>query len=298
MPQKHVGMEGVQRLRDEVVTLCAEIERMPEENKIINIPVGATGSAAGLPFEDWFYQELRSRITGLGFEIFRPFDFVLYIINEIIDQRRIPLDQLRNNVWWWSIQQFSESLIKRVREGERPKQQQAMGDIIVKYGIDLNDVVLINVKATEVDKRGKPVGRPPNIISSLRLLEFLHRLFTKHRNLIDKVNIWLVCFHYYRPRPGIAKIHKAIFRDLFKLDLSKAPSINFDAAIQIQWHVEEMIEDPSLTIEKFAIILARKLLDEWERFYQKRDRKIRKLTEELLQAIRNSCRQSTLDNRF
>lgn len=99
---------------------------------------------------------------------------------------------------------------------------------------------------------------------------------------------------YYLPKGNKVQICKTYFRDLFKLDLNKAPPINFDAAIQIQWHLKEMVEDENQTLDRFAIELGKKYLKEWEIFKKQRDEKITKVINKLFNAIKEGKKQKTL----
>jgi hypothetical protein len=226
-------------------------ERDESKKPVIKIPEGATGSAAGLPFESWFKDELSRRIT--KYKVFGRIDFIRYIIQNFL--KNIGLDKLHEITWWARLQQFSAENVRRIENGEEPKLQQALGDIVIKYGDDLNDIVLINVKATE-ERDGRPVGRQPNIVSAFRLLEFFLEVFEKKPHLADKVNTWLVGFYYNPIGNGRVRIVNCRFVNMFKLDLEKAPKINFDAAIQIQWHVGDMVEREDQTLEEFAQKLA------------------------------------------
>ncbi|MEM5867286.1 MAG: HincII family type II restriction endonuclease [Candidatus Aenigmatarchaeota archaeon] len=283
-------MGDVEEIRKVIKDLCLELNEMNDEDKpVIEIYKGATGSAAGLPFEIWFKEILSRRIK---YEIFERLEFMRYIVENYLLEKT-SLKEFCKNVWYGEAQQFTRNAIARIKKGKEPKLQQTLGDIILKYGKDLNDVILLNVKATEIDENGKPVGRAPNIVSAYRLLKFLANVYKKI-GLIDKINVWLVGFYYLPIEGNRVQIRKCYFRDLFKLDLNKAPPINFDAAIQIQWHLNEMVEDENQTLDKFAIDLGKKYLREWENFREKRDEKIKKVIDELFKAIEMSRKQRTL----
>lgn len=277
-------MEDVEKIYYVIKNLCSSISEADEAGKpTIEIPRGATGSAAGLPFENWFKESLSGKVD---YEVFERLEFIRYVDKNYLRKKSVNLNELRKNVWWWEPQQLSEKVIERIRMGERPKLQQALGDIIVKYGEGLNDIVLINVKATEVGRDGKPIGRQPNIVSALRLLNFLVDIFTEKIILKNKINIWLVGFHYLPKEENKVQIRNAYFKDLFKLDLERAPPINFDAANQIQWHLNEMVENQNQTLEDFAIKLGEKYLKEWKEFMKRRDEKVEKIVKKLKDAIR------------
>jgi len=288
-----VYIMGVEEIRQNIKELCLQINEFDEKNKpIITIPGGATGSAAGLPFEDWF-RGILSKNTKDG--VLGKLEFVKYIMENYLCKTN--LESLLKDTWWGKLQQFTHETIRRVEEREEPKLQQALGDIIVKYGDDLNDVVLINVKATEINDNG-PIGRPPNIVSAFRLLEFLTELFDEKINLIDKVNVWLAGFYYIPIGSGKVRIEQSHYRDMFKLDLEKAPPINFDAAIQIQWHLGDMVEREKQTLDEFAKELGEKYLNEWKSFKKRRDEKMEKIVNKLFSAIERNHAQKKLSDSF
>jgi hypothetical protein len=279
---------GLENISKSIEELCREIDRAgPNRKPVITIPKGATGSAAGLPFELWFTTQLKKRIK---YTVFGSIDFMKYITQNFLSS--MELDELVRTTWWARLQQFTNKKIERIRKGEEPKLQQALGDVVIKYGEGLNDVVLINVKATEVSGQ-TPVGRPPNIVSAFRLLSFLLEMFEKKPQLIDKINVWLVGF-YYQPLPNKkVKIIRCYFLDMFKLDLEKAPEINFYAAIQIQWHLHDMIENKDQTLAEFALKLANKYVTGWSAFVKGRDEKLKRLVQRLQKAVEKTNNQKS-----
>lgn len=282
---------SLEEIRQSIKELCIEINKSDENKKpVISIPVGATGSAAGLPFELWFKNEMSGRTK---YKVFGRIDFMKYVIQSFLEN--IGLDELHKTTWWSRLQQFSAENIRRIQSGEEPKLQQALGDIVIKYGEDLNDVVLINVKATEASD-GRPIGRPPNIVSAFRLLNFFLEIFDEKSHLVNKVNTWLVGFYYNPIRNGRVRIVSCHSVNMFKLDLDKAPEINFDAAIQIQWHLGDMIEREEQTLEDFAKKLADKYWGEWKAFTQRRDKKLEGIIQRLLSAIKKVHTQKRVSN--
>ena len=251
------------------------------EKPTISIPSGATGAAAGLPFEKWFKVELAKETKH---KVFDKLEFAKYVIG-VLESKNQNLNSLRKNTWWAKVQQFTPATIERIKRGEEPKLQQPLGDVAVMYGDDLNDVLLLNIKATEAKENGEPVGRPPNIVSAMRLLKFFVELFDKKPHLTEKANVWLVGFDYIPMGGGKVRIEQAHFKSMLKLDLEKAPPINFDAAIQIQWHLNDMVEDETQSLGDFAKKLANKYRDEWKTFTNRRTDKLENIIKKLLPAI-------------
>jgi len=280
---------SVEEIREKIQKFCIEITESNEtEKSTLSIPRGATGSGTGQPFENWL-QNLLPEI--IEYQVFGKFDFAKYVIKNYLNNKS--LTSLLKTTWWAAFQQLTPSSVRRIEEGEQPKLQQAFGDIIVKYGDDWNDILLIDVKATEISN-GKPTGRPPNIVSAFRLLRFFAGLFDEKAHLIEKVNVWLIGFDYIPVGNGEVRINQAHCKDLFALDLDKTPSINFDAAIQIQWHLRDMVEREDQTLEEFARGLANKYLDDWKAFTNRRDKQIEEIVEKLLAAIKKSHAQKRI----
>lgn len=63
------------------------------------------------------------------------------------------------------------------------------------------------------------------------------------------------------------------------------PPINFDAANQIQWHIKDMVENPSVDKLTFFKSIAKKYLDEWQKFMSLRTSDVRNLVGELERLI-------------
>jgi hypothetical protein len=239
------------------------------------------GSAAGIPFEEWVVNALKS----CKLNAFLQEGFVEYVVKEL---RELGFSSFIENIvfekTWWGSYVVSESQLKAALINEKPTvYQQSLADVIVFYGSDvtrdLNDVLIINVKSHDVSK----LSRPPNIISALRVLEFGKDLLTKaqyYPDFIDKANIIFVGI-YYSIKDNIGRIVDIYVKDFFKLDVNKMPPINFDAAIQIQWHVRDMVENSTIDRITFLENLAKKYLIEWQKFMRERTKDIENLINEL-----------------
>ncbi len=270
----------IEEIQEELEDYCNRINGLAKSEKPrINILSRATGSAVGTQFERHFQGEI---VDILNVDIFNSLEFVQYVINEYLSQ--MPLAKLRKKVWWAELQQISDNAVKRIQRGEAPKLQQAFGDIILKYDNGPNDIISLDIKSTEVSN-GRPTGRDPNIVSAKRLLEFFTELFSTKSHLVDKVHIWFVGFDYTPLGGGEVRIEKAHLRNLLKLDLDKAPPINFDAAIQIQWHLNKMIERKDQTLDEFAERLSEKFQAEWKLFTARRDKTLNEVITRLDNAI-------------
>jgi len=263
-------------------------------NKIVHgVSKRAHGSAAGIPFEEWVVNTLKS----CKLNAFLQEEFVEYIVKEL--QKSGFSNVIKNIVFektWWGSYVVSSEQLEAALKGKKPSvYQQSLADIIVFYGKDvskdLNNILVINVKSHDISKP----SRPPNIISALRVLEFGKDLLIKtqrYPDFIDKANIIFVGI-YYRIDNNNAHIIEMHVKDFFKLDVNKMPPINFDAAIQIQWHVRDMVEDPAIDKLTFLENLAKKYLNEWQRFVGERTRNIGSLINELNKLIEAYRKQQT-----
>jgi hypothetical protein len=270
-----------------IYELCSELNKA-KDKPIVNLKKGASGSAAGLPFEDWAYNKLKERFRE-PYRLFNTYDLAEYLTYNILN--KTSLSELRGKTWWVGLQQLTEETIQEIRLGRRPKFQQALGDLILQYGDDINTVALLNIKSSELGD-DRPQGRPPNIVSAYRLLEFLAELIDEKYHLIDKVAIYFLGFYYKRIDEEHVSVDRCYLRNLFKLDVKKAPPINFDAAIQIQWHIMDMVEKEQSLLD-FAEQLAEKYLEEWRAFTNTRTRKIERTIDNLRKAIKKYKSQIT-----
>jgi len=105
------------------------------------------GSAAGIPFEDWVVNALKS----CKLNAFLQEEFIEYVINEMREPGFSSKD-VKNIIFeetWWGSYIVSESQLEAVLKGKKPRiYQQSLADIIIFYGEDisrdLNDVLIIN----------------------------------------------------------------------------------------------------------------------------------------------------------
>jgi len=264
------------------------LDRYP--NKVTEIPERRHGSAAGLPLEEWAWKALRDPNCYL--KAFLQEEFVGHVVVELRNRHFSP-DAIKNIIkrtTWWGDYVVSDSQLNAALNDKKiPIYQQSIADIIILYGEgediirNLNDVLIINVKSHDVSRP----SRPPNIISALRVLEFARDLLRKSQqypDFIEKANLIFMGI-YYRTKDNYAQITEVYVKDFFKLDVKRMPPINFDAAIQIQWHVKDMIEKPDIDKLTFFEGLARKYLDEWQKFMKERTTQVEDLVNELKRLI-------------
>jgi len=263
--------------------------RDPNKGRVL-ISRRATGSASGLPFESWTRDMLRS----CGFLAFLQEEFLEYVVKEMKHKGYASnrIEYMITKETWWGLGNYvisSSQLDAALRGRKIPTYQQSMADIILFYGNDivqdLNDVILINVKSHDIDRE----SRDPNIISAKRVLEFFKDLLeksirSKSPQFIDKANLWFIGI-YYKRYEGYSKIVGIYVKDFFKLDVTKIPVINFDAAIQIQWHVKNMIEREDIDKLSFIESLANEYLKRWQEFVKRRTIKLEETVNELKRLV-------------
>ncbi len=271
------------------VELCFYSAIKDSEKRKVAVSRGATGSASGLPFEPW----ARDILQECGFSVFLQEEFIGTVVREM-RKRGYTNDKISYIIrkrTWWGMKDYMVSrkqLEAALKNTDIPTYQQSIADIVLFYGNDivgeLNNIVIINVKSHDIDRK----SRDPNIISAKRVLEFFKDLLEKavtYPEFVDKANLWFIGFYYKRYR-SYSEIKEIYVKDLFKLDVTRIPVINFDAAIQIQWHVKNMIEKEDMDKLKFIESLAEEYLKRWQEFVQKRTQKLEETIQELKSLIK------------
>lgn len=292
-------MRGLTTLRSEVESCFHSIIKDPKRRKI---PVSrrATGSASGLPFEPW----ARDILQDCGFSAFLQEEFIDTLVREMRKSgyNDNKISYIIKEETWWGMKDYMVSrkqLEAALKNTDIPTYQQSIADIVLFYGNDIvsdhNDIIIINVKSHDIDRE----SRDPNIISAKRVLEFFKDLSKKavaYPDFIDKANLWFIGFYYKRYR-NYSEIKEIYVKDLFKLDVTRIPVINFDAAIQIQWHVKNMIEKEDMDKLKFIESLAEEYLKRWQEFVQKRTQKLEETIHELKLLIKKVKAKEGFSNR-
>ncbi|MBI4017098.1 MAG: HincII family type II restriction endonuclease [Candidatus Aenigmarchaeota archaeon] len=228
----------------------------------------AYGHEAGMPFEEWVKEFLLKN----KWKVFFPNEFIEENL-QIIGQDEEKIEEFLDSTWWSSLlrtkQQIKDFLVNKPVK----RWQQEGADLVLFYGKDMKSdfekVILINVKSHEISR----LSRAPNIMSAQRLLEFCHEIISRedYQELLKKLDLWFMGIYWENHSSG-AIIKEAHIKDLFKLDIKQIPQINFDAAIQIQWHVKEMVEKEQ-TKEQFIGDLADSFLEQWQHHSQQKQSK-------------------------
>lgn len=249
----------------------------------------AYGHEAGIPIEEW----VKSSLENIDWEllVYFPDEFLKEVFSKI-GRKEDEIKSILQKTWWGfrfngDRLLVTEKQIKSfIRNGVVERWQQEAGDIVLFYGndilSDINKVILLNVKSHNIKRE----SRPPNIMSAERLLKFFNSLLNRSDayEILEKVNLWFVGVGYEVTSTG-AIVKSVDIRDIFLLDLSKLPQINFDAAIQIQWHVKDMVE---ITQDKLSFIekLADTFMEQWLQHVKSKHTKYEELVKTLKDRVR------------
>jgi len=275
-------------LRKDIEEKCLREAVKDPKKRRVEVSQRASGSASGLPFEPWTRDILRE----CGYTAFLQEEFIGEIVKKLKDKgyKESKIEETIREKTWWGMKDYMISrgqLEAAFKGNEIPAYQQSIADIVLFYGKnlaeDLNDVIIINVKSHDIDRE----SRDPNIISAKRILELSKDVLEKaitHPEFINKLNLWFVGI-YYKRRRGYGEIQEVHVKDFFKLDVTKIPVINFDAAIQIQWHVKNMIEKDDIDKLTFIENLAKEYIKRWNEFSRRRTQELEKTIENIKSLI-------------
>lgn len=239
----------------------------------------AYGHKAGDHIEDWLIEILGKN----EWEVYPTHIFLEKVFSKIGKDGKKILESLKD-VWWGKILPTKKQITAFVNGEKARKHQQAWADFVLVTDDkffddfkDLNKIILVNAKSHESSRD----SRDPNIMSAQRLLQFLHTItkLPDYQEIIGDVNYWFIGVVYSATDKG-GIIESISIKDLFKLDVSKIPQINFDAAIQIQWHVENMVEKEQTKIE-FIKNLSESFLEQWKKHSERKTKKYNALVKEI-----------------
>lgn len=229
------------------------------------------GHITGDAMESWIYDVFS---TMSEFQTFKPHDF----LNRLAERPDMDLEKFLNRVWWSKLLLIGKP--KPNDEAYKKTQQEGADLILCDNWENIHEdpnVVLVNVKSHNAGKS----SRDPNIMSALRLLKFLKNiLINSNRDIfLDQMSYWFVSVSHMDNH-----IKTINMRDLFLLDTTQIPLINFDAAIQIQWHVHKMIQIPTQTKLQFIEGLTSRFEFQWSHHKESKDR----IYGEMIKDIKNS----------
>lgn len=235
----------------------------------------AYGHSAGTPMEEW----VKTKLKEAGWEVYYPNEFLTKIF-EKIGKNQKKIEKYRNNIWWGKLL-IIKTQIKDFIDGKHlHRWQQEGADLVLirrDFFKDAEKIMLLNVKSHNIGR----ASRDPNIMSGQRLLIFLHELIQKEEveELLKNINLFFIGVDY-KVSGDNGIIEGVQVKDLYKLDTSKIPQINFDAAIQIQWHVKDMVEIEQ-TKAQFIKRLAKTFKNRWDKHSKHKSEKYEKLVEDI-----------------
>lgn len=278
------------KLKQEIESHFKKILEDENESKVPDITENAFGHSASGAIEDWTVEQLNK--IDSNFKAYFPEEFLIELFTKIGKDVKKIETALQSS--WWSCWLGTSKYVRNfISDKPLERSQQDGADILLFYGTDvltdINSVILINAKSHNLEKN----SRPPNIVSCKRLLEdFQCLLNPKHSDTwLPLANYWFVsCSWLFKD--GNATIKEIDLRDLFKLDLvnSKGLTVNFDAAIQLQCHVKQMIELEQKKMQ-FMKNFSQLVSDQWKSFMKKRDKQYSDLTNTVFELISSSKKE-------
>ena len=268
-------MTSIVQIRTSIEKLFAAVLKDNEKLEIVgNINEEAYGHTAGIPTEDWAKTRLEAEFT-----IYYPNEILLEIFKLFKNEKDIK--NFLETVWWSKLLFTNQQLVDFLNEKEVKRWQQEGADLVLFYGKtiaeDSEKVILINVKAHNSLKE----SRPPNIMSAQRLLEFFNYTLLKSdsKRRLEQMELLFLGVDYTTAGDQ-ATVNNIHIKDLFKLDVTEIPQINFDAAIQIQWHVKDMKEIKQ-TKKEFILKLSNEFIKRWNHHSSAKQEKYEELVKNI-----------------
>jgi hypothetical protein len=274
-------MSEIDKIRQKIVFQLNEQVAAKKNIMAALIKSDAYGHEAGAPAEEW----VRLCLVENKWRVFYPNQFIEEFLNQFKKERTFLVTQLAK-VWWSPLIVTNKQIVEFLAGKKIGRWQQEAADLVLFYGTDISvepeKVILINVKSHEINRE----SRAPNIISAQRLLEFCHFLISQNsvKSSLDKLDYWFIGV-YWQNDPRGARIQEIYLKDLFKLDTEQIPQINFDAAIQIQWHVKDMVEKEQTKLQ-FIERLANSFIAQWRNHSKKKSDKYEKLVNDINEKVK------------
>lgn len=254
---------------------------LKKENIEFNVKTDAYGHSAGDSVENL----LKINLSDNEWKIFFTHEFIEKIL-EIYGENRDVLEQFLENIWWGNMKIHTKKQINEFFSGKSVSSyQQAGADIVLFYGENLKEnpekIILINAKSHNLDRN----SRAPNIMSAQRILENCNVLLKK--NMLDETEYWFIGVDYspIEDKKDIGEVKSFHLKDLFKINTNSISQINFDAAIQIQSHVNDM-EEINQNKKEFIMSLNNIFIDAWNTHSEKKSEKYGKLYSDICKELK------------
>lgn len=181
--------------------------------------------------------------------------------------------------WWWKLNSRSEKRVKAAILHNRPlgEKQDDTADLVIE---DAGKIRIVNVKSSNLDKD----SMHPNIISASKVLTFFDWASSlpaaeRNQTLADAEVYFLSV--YWHEDGNKMQLEDVAAKRLTKLKVEKIPRLNFDAAMQIQWHVRDMEEIENQKALDFARELSLSVVEKFAAHAERKTRKFQKLAERL-----------------
>jgi hypothetical protein len=182
--------------------------------------------------------------------------------------------------WWWKLCSRGKRKVRAYLQDDVPLgyKQEDTPDLV----IDDEDIIFLNIKSHNTAKK----SRPPNIISAKKMLDLFDWIASQPEAdrsfILENIQILFAGVSWYE-QDGQIIFQDIKIRNLFCLDLSQIPTINFDAAIQIQWHVADMVElDPPMPRLDFVREFIEMLNQRWKSFVHRRSQSYNQKTRNII----------------
>lgn len=271
----------VEEIREKIESDFDEI-LASKENLKFSIGSNAYGHSAGDSIEGW----LKTNFLKKGWNVYYTHEF-LFEVFQIIGKDEKKLIKFLDNIWWGKFSIYKKGQITNFIKGVPiGTYQQAGADIVLFYGTDLKKepekVILLNAKSHNITRR----SRAPNIMSAQRLLEFFNDILGKGK-MINDAEYWFVGVNYDNNNDDTGEVKQIYIKDLFKIDVTKISQINFDAAIQIQCHVEDMQEIKQSKLE-FIERISNLFIETWRKHSERKTIKYEKLVNNIFSLLKRS----------
>lgn len=207
------------------------------QGKTVPKPLSGTlsGHSAGEPFDKAVEELLKSKVTK-EIKVFRQYEYLnnLYTNNPTktsVEERHslIPEKTLQ-----YLLNRGNQTTKDWSQSTPFQEKQNDTADILL---IDNNHIKILDVKTKNLSKK----AQAPNIISALKLAEMCKLAI--ENNEFDKFDIKYIGIDWQLEGNELV-CKKAYVKDLFKTTPNKKNLyINWAAALQIQFHVEELAQD-------------------------------------------------------
>ncbi len=216
------------------------------KKKLINTsiprPLSGTlsGHAAGEPFDKHAYSEIKRQYPN---KTFRQYEYLNTLFTNNSDAKSV---EARNNLFKSPTVMFLLSRGKNATDQwsiESPfeEKQNDTADILV---VDKHKFEIIDIKTKSISK----AGQPPNIISAYKLAQLCAKIIDNQEFDVFTINYVGIDWILSNNRLVCKKVHTV---NLFKSNPEKL-YINWAAAMQIQFNVENLGQDFEGTLEEWA----------------------------------------------